>query len=227
MKREKFNIKIERNLLRLNSKGKITTAVYPRAFGNKEKNNFITTDTEDYILKIKTPICQSISDVFNKLEEITNVVYVELYNLKEIVWPFSNFENIELTNKITLSIDKEYYEEIDEVLNKADNIYIFAITNTASITYDFQYKMKYLYKKVHIIDNPELFAFTLPTIKKDDCCLLISYSGETFEIFHLGNYLRKRHFTAISITSIGDNSLLHMTDYHLYISTREKLSSKI
>ena len=117
MKREKFNIKIERNLLRLNSKGKVTSAVYPKYFGNKEKNNFITTDTEDYMLKIKTPICQSISDVFNKLEEITNVVYVELYNLKEIVWPFSNFENIELTNKITLSIDKEYYEEIKNVNN--------------------------------------------------------------------------------------------------------------
>lgn len=117
MKKEKFNIKIERNLLRLNSKGKITTAVYPRAFGNKEKNNFITTDTEDYILKIKTPICQSISDAFNKLEEITNVVYVELYNLKEIIWPFSNFENIELTSKICLSIDKEYYEEIRKVNN--------------------------------------------------------------------------------------------------------------
>ncbi len=115
MKREKFNIKIERNLLRLNSKGKITSAVYPKYFGNKEKNNFITTDTEDYMLRIKTPICQSISDVFNKLEEITNVVYVELYNLNEIVWPFSNFENIDLTHSISLSIDNEYYKEIRNV----------------------------------------------------------------------------------------------------------------
>ena len=117
MKKEKFNIKIERNFLRLNSKGKITTAVYPKVFGNKEKNNFIGIDTEDYILKVKTPICQSISDAFNKLEEITNVVYVELYNLKEIIWPFSNFEDVELTNKISLSIDKEFYEEIRKVNN--------------------------------------------------------------------------------------------------------------
>lgn len=153
--------------------------------------------------------------------------------------PFTKKNTIQDISGIIASLLKDAIEDTHELLqhddlqkavlalNKADNIYIFAITNTASITYDFQYKMKYLYKKVHIIDNPELFAFTLPTIKKDDCCLLISYSGETFEIFHLGNYLRKRHFTAISITSIGDNSLLHMTDYHLYISTREKLSSKI
>lgn len=153
--------------------------------------------------------------------------------------PFTKKNTIQDISGIIASLLKDAIEDTHELLqhddlqkavlalNKADNIYIFAITNTASITYDFQYKMKYLYKKVHIIDNPELFVFTLPTIKKDDCCLLISYSGETFEIFHLGNYLRKRHFTAISITSIGDNSLLHMTDYHLYISTREKLSSKI
>jgi len=117
MKKEKFNIKIERNLLRLNCKGKITTAVYPKVFGNKEKNNFIGIDTEDYILKIKTPICQSISDAFNKLEEITNVVYVELYNLKEIIWSFSNFEDLELSNKISLTINKEFYEEIKKANN--------------------------------------------------------------------------------------------------------------
>lgn len=153
--------------------------------------------------------------------------------------PFTEKNTMQDISGIIASLLKDAIEDTYELLqhddlqkavlalNKAENIYIFAITNTASITYDFQYKMKYLYKKIHIIDNPELFAFTLPTIKKNDCCLMISYSGETFEIFRIGSYLKKRHFTAISITSIGDNSLLHMTDYHFYISTREKLSSKI
>lgn len=117
MKQEKFNISLERKVLRCNSKCKITNSKYPKAFGNKEKNNFITIDKEDYILKLKTPIVSNINEVYNKLEEITNVVYVELYNLKEIVWPFSSFENIELTNKINISIDKEFYEEIKKVNN--------------------------------------------------------------------------------------------------------------
>lgn len=117
MKQEKFNISLERNLLRLSSKGKPVSTAYPKAFGNKEKNNFIKIDTKDYILKLKSPVGININDVYSKLQEITNVVYVELYNLKEIVWPFSNFEDIELTNKITLSIDKEYYEEIKKVNN--------------------------------------------------------------------------------------------------------------
>ena len=153
--------------------------------------------------------------------------------------PFNRNNTIQDISAIIASLLKDSIDDTKELLkhddlqksvlalDKSNNIYIFAITNTASITYDFQYKMKYLYKKVHIIDNPELFLFTLPIIKEDDCCIFISYSGETFEIFNLGKYLKNRKFKAISITSIGDNSLLSLTDYHLYIATREKLSSKI
>ena len=118
MKQEKFNISIEREALRLNQKAKSKAFSYPKAFGNKEKNNFIKSTGEDAsILTLKTPVETTISEVYNKLEEITNVVYVELYNQKEIIWPFSNFEEINLSNKITLSIDKEFYNEINKVNN--------------------------------------------------------------------------------------------------------------
>ena len=115
MVKEKFNIKIERNLLRLNAKGNKTTSKYPKNFGDKEKNNFITTEKQDYILKIKTPISDSISEVYDKLQEITDVVYAELYDLNEIICPFSNFADIDLNSKVSLSINKEYYEEIRKV----------------------------------------------------------------------------------------------------------------
>lgn len=118
MKQEKFNISIERKVLRLNQKAKCKAFSYPKAFGNKEKNNFIKATGEDAsVLTLKTPVETNISEVYNKLEEITNVVYVELYNQKELIWPFSNFEEISLSNKITLSIDKEFYNEIKKVNN--------------------------------------------------------------------------------------------------------------
>ena len=50
MKQEKFNIKIERNLLRANLKGKKANTIFPKVFGDKNKNDFITTDNEEYIL---------------------------------------------------------------------------------------------------------------------------------------------------------------------------------
>jgi len=112
-------------------------------------------------------------------------------------------------------------------LNQAENIYIFAITNTASIVYDFAYKMRFLYKKVTIIENPEEFHFALRMCKKQDCCIFISYSGETFEIFDTLPLIKKLPCHTISITSLGDNSLKTCTECHLNISTREKLYSKI
>ena len=118
MKQEKFNISIEREALRLNQKAKSKAFSYPKAFGNKEKNNFIKSTGENAsVLTLKTPVETTISEVYNKLEEITNVVYVELYNQKELIWPFSNFEERNLSNKITLSIDKEFYNEINKVNN--------------------------------------------------------------------------------------------------------------
>lgn len=156
MSKEKFNIKIERNLLRLNNKGKITNLEYPKVFGNKEKNDFIKTDTKDYMLILKTPLCKNVQEAFSKLEEITNVVYVELYNLKEIVWPFSNFEDMDLTSKITLSIDKEYYKEIKKVNNNLPEKFEDAYKNVKE-----QFN-----NKVHLIEN--LFGKCTLKIKKDN-----------------------------------------------------------
>lgn len=117
MKQEKFNISIRREVLRLNQKAEEKAFSYPKAFGNKEKNNLIKTVgvENDNILEIITPAETNILEVYNKLEEITNVVYVELYNLKELIWPFSSYENISLSNNLELSIDKEFYDEIKAV----------------------------------------------------------------------------------------------------------------
>ncbi len=117
MKQEKFNISIRREVLRLNQKAEQKAFSYPKAFGNKEKNNLIKSAREESenILEIITPAETNILEVYNKLEEITNVVYVELYNLKELIWPFSSYENLSLSNNIELSIDKEFYEEIKTV----------------------------------------------------------------------------------------------------------------
>ena len=117
MKQEKFNISIRREVLRLNQKAEQKAFSYPKAFGNKEKNNLIKSAREESenFLEIITPAETNILEVYNKLEEITNVVYVELYNLKELIWPFSSYENLSLSNNIELSIDKEFYEEIKTV----------------------------------------------------------------------------------------------------------------
>lgn len=117
MKQEKFNIQIIRDVLRCKHDGKISKLAYPKAFGNKEKNNFISVDKDDSVLKLITPISASVQDVYNKLEEITNVVMLEMYSNQELLWPVSNKDNNSLGITLKLNIDKEYYEEL-KVLEK-------------------------------------------------------------------------------------------------------------
>lgn len=115
MKQEKYNISIERDALRLNKNAKLANLKYPKVYGDKNKNNFISTRNNDNILVLKSPVEKNILDAYSKLEEITNVVYVESYKNEEIIWPFSNFDNISLYNKVSISIDPEFYQEILEI----------------------------------------------------------------------------------------------------------------
>ena len=50
MKLSKYSIKIEREALRFTNKNKVTSSAFPKAFGNKEKNNFITADEDESVL---------------------------------------------------------------------------------------------------------------------------------------------------------------------------------
>ena len=119
MKQEKFNIKFERQALRCDTNGGKSLKEFPQTFGTKKENNFITAGEDESILNIKTPSCTSVSELYNKLEEITNVVLLEIYNNNEIIWPCSEYssknEKIEQMAKLNITIDKEYYEEIKGV----------------------------------------------------------------------------------------------------------------
>ena len=112
MKIEKFNINIEREALRCTKSGKKVLAAYPKAFGKKEKNNFIKAESDEAVLILKTPTSSSIADVYNKFEEITNVVLCELHERGELIWATSNFDGRDLNLKIRLKIEDEFYNEM-------------------------------------------------------------------------------------------------------------------
>ena len=112
MKIEKFNINIEREALRCTKSGKKVLAAYPKAFGKKEKNNFIKAESDEAVLILKTPTSTSIADVYNKFEEITNVVLCELHERGELIWATSNFDGRDLNLKIRLKIEDEFYNEM-------------------------------------------------------------------------------------------------------------------
>ena len=67
------------------------------------------------ILLIKVPASKSAQDVYNKLEEITNVVIEVMHNNDELLWPTSRKESKKLNISIKIKLDPEYYEELKEL----------------------------------------------------------------------------------------------------------------
>ncbi len=118
MKIEKYNISLEREFLRINSKNKLAETNFPKAFGCKEKNQLITADDEDVVFKIKTPMEENLAIAYDKFNEITNVVIEELYKINQYMWPFAVFkkkdEKINLKAQMGIILDEEFYDEIRE-----------------------------------------------------------------------------------------------------------------
>lgn len=112
-------------------------------------------------------------------------------------------------------------------LSSCHHIYIFAMSNTSTKAYDFQYKMRFLFKPVTIITNRDDFSFIFQTLKKNDCCLFISYSGETFHDLDLSSVIINSPCPTISITGYHDNKLITCTNAHLYMPYKEEIYAKI
>ncbi len=122
MKQNKYIMGIGRDALRCSFDGKKTTRAFPKAFGNKEKNRFISADEDESILKLKVS-AGSYKDAYIKLQEVTNVVVNELHALNEMIYASSNYdENIDLKAKVAISIDKDFYEELKEIYDLPENV---------------------------------------------------------------------------------------------------------
>ena len=116
MKQGKYIIGIERDAIRCSFSGRKSTKAFPKAFGNKEKNIFISTidEDDDSVLRLKVS-SSNYKDAYIKMQEVTNVVVNELLLLVEMIYA-SSFYNDEVLakGKISLQIDKEFYEELKE-----------------------------------------------------------------------------------------------------------------
>lgn len=89
MKQEIYNIGVERESLRCTEEGDLSVLPHPQLFGDRMENDFITTDFGEAQMELRTPVCKSTKECYNKLEEITNLVLCELKSRNELLWPYS------------------------------------------------------------------------------------------------------------------------------------------
>lgn len=113
------------------------------------------------------------------------------------------------------------------ILDKAQIINIFGMSNSLIMAYDFKHKMIRINRHVDILNLPGEQAYVAANSSPNDCAILISYSGEIRESLLIAKILKKNKTPIISLTSIGENTLKSFADCTFSITSREKLYSKI
>ena len=82
-----INRGIEREALRVNNRGALSTESHPHFLGSKLCHPFITTDFSEAQLELITSVSQSISETLEALDELHRFVYSGFGN--EFLWPSS------------------------------------------------------------------------------------------------------------------------------------------
>lgn len=77
---------LEKENLRVDSKGRLALTKHPKIFD--ENNPYIKRDFSESQVEMVTPICNSIDEVYDFMENLHNIVSTSLEN--EYLWPQSN-----------------------------------------------------------------------------------------------------------------------------------------
>lgn len=125
-------------------------------------------------------------------------------------------------------LDPHMIEKAAKLLMKSNRIAVLGKNPNILLGELFQRRMMTIRKPVEVslLGDAGLLASSL---KKDDCAILISYSGNTkdCEPTSLLQILEKENVPTIAVTSCGNNLLRRHADYTFSISSRERLYSKI
>jgi DNA-binding MurR/RpiR family transcriptional regulator len=121
-------------------------------------------------------------------------------------------------------IDAAVYDRVVQTLANASCIDIYGAGINLNLMHDFAYKMGSIHHQVHFSLDVQQQMLSAVTKYAHHCAIIVSYSGETTTALRCARLLKENHTPTISITSHGCNSLVDLTDEHLYIATLENKS---
>ena len=128
----------------------------------------------------------------------------------------------------TLSLlHHDLFQKAIQILMQSENIHIYSKGTALNIAESFKEKLMKIGKNVYIVSNTNYQRYDVYCIKKQDCAIFISYSGETISIIQMAEVCVQRCIPIIAMTSYGENTLSRMANVCLHISTRENLKHNI
>ncbi|MEL5941086.1 MurR/RpiR family transcriptional regulator, partial [Tetragenococcus halophilus] len=130
------------------------------------------------------------------------------FEMSDGIWTMANKISQLYTETIldTLSLQNfQILEKAVHLLKNSNKIYVYSTGNHINLANNFKNKMLTVGKSVEVIYRFDLAFYNIDYAKKNDCFILISYSGETNDMLRVLEELKRRELTVLALTSFGDN----------------------
>ena len=155
----------------------------------------------------------SIYDIDN--DDITGMsVYSTIYSVCKM-----NMRALDATLKV---ISTDEVEKAINLIDKANKVYIYALSGSKVVAYDAVFKFQRLGIDAQAYDDPHSQILSASILNKNDVAIVISYTGETIDILNTANLLKKKGAPIIAISKYGTNPLSKIADINIQHSSLGK-----
>lgn len=120
-------------------------------------------------------------------------------------------------------LDEDTLMAVAKQMMAADILDFYGMGASNTIAFDAAYKFMRIGKNVSCFSISDRQYVQAVNSGQHHFALLISYSGETKEMVNIANALRKGNVSSCAITRNSDNTLIRLTDYHLYVCGKESV----
>lgn len=127
--------------------------------------------------------------------------------------------NIESLKNTLNIIDKNEISKAVNIINKAKNVGLYALSGSISVAEDAVFKFERLGVKCRAYTTPHSQILSAKTMGNGDVAVFISYSGETKDLIETAKYAKAANITTISITRFGETTLGNLCDIRIQHSS--------
>ena len=185
-----------------------TITRFVRKMGFNSLQLFKLTLTEEMVnIKKQTIINKDISCN----ESITTTAHKLLVN------------NVAILEQTVNNLNEEVIAKSVDILKKAERIFFIGLGNSGFVADDSAYKFLRIGFNAKGLDNSHLIMLNMALLHEDDVVVVISHSGESFEIIKAVQLAKKNGTKLIVITSNRDTILENYADICIFYEARESI----
>ena len=166
------------------------------------------------------------SDIQNKIHEDDSIYDIDNDDITGMSVSSTIYSvckmNIRALDATLKVISTDEVEKAINLIDKANKVYIYALSGSKVVAYDAVFKFQRLGIDAQAYDDPHSQILSASILNKNDVAIVISYTGETIDILNTANLLKKKGTPIIAISKYGTNPLSKIADINIQHSSLGK-----